>query len=191
LQRKVKGVAIRGLLRSIKERGWPVSEIVARLPEAAQASYQRSIVASVWYPYPALTGLIDTLERLHGQGEFTLTRQFGDRAAERDLGTTFKIITAIASLDFFLKRAQIFWSQYCNGGHFVLERVTKNSYVLCLEEFPDVHPGHCALIEGWLEGMGRAVGAEEHRSREIRCVHRGDPRCEFNSSWTRLGGLFG
>ena len=189
--RQVKGVAIRGLLRSTKDRGWSLPDVLAGLPEAVRPTFRSSIVASMWYPYPALTGLVETLERLHGRGGFSLTRSFGVSAAQRDLGTTFKIITAIASLEFFLKRAQVFWAQYCDGGQLLLEGYTKNSFVLRLEGFPDVHPGHCALIEGWLEGIGLAVGAEGNTCHETSCVHKGGSRCEFTSTWVRMGGLFG
>jgi hypothetical protein len=187
---QVKGVAIRGLLKTVKERGWSVPDVVAGLPEAARASFQRSIVASMWYPYEALTGLVETIERLHGQGGYALTRDCGARAAQRDLGTTFKIITAIASLEFFLKRAQVFWAQYCDGGQLLLERYGADGFVLRLDGFPAIHPGHCVLIEGWLEGIGLALGAEGDQCRQTLCVQRGDPRCEFTSTWVRLSGMF-
>jgi hypothetical protein len=187
---QVKGVAIRGLLKSVKERGWPVGDVVAGLPEPARASFVRSIVASTWYPYPVLTGLLETIERLHGEGGFALTRAFGARAAQRDLGTTFKIITAIASLEFFLKRAQVFWAQYCDTGQLLLERYSADGFVLRLDGFPAIHPGHCTLIEGWLEGIAIALGAEGDQCRQTLCVQRGDPRCEFTSTWVRLGGIF-
>jgi len=42
----------------------------------------------------------------------------------------------------------------------------------------------------WLEGLGDALGAVEMTCRQTRCVHRGDPPCEYLGEWTTQRGLF-
>ena len=59
--------------------------------------------------------------------------------------------------------------------------------------FPEIDAAHCLLIEGWLEGLGKALGAVGMASRQVRCVHRGDPICEFEGKWVadKPGGWLG
>jgi len=187
----VKGFALRGLLRSIKDNGWSIPEVIAAVPAPERAAFDKAIVVSAWYPYAAFVGLVRTLDRLHGEGpDFALARRLGRESAARDLGTTFRIISAMASVDFLLKRGQVFWEKYCDRGHMVLEAPSALSFVARMEAFPEVDPAHCRLIEGWLEGLGEALGAVDMTCREARCVNRGDALCEYLGAWTSQRGLF-
>lgn len=86
------------------------------MPPEARVTFEKPIVTSSWYPYPAFVALGRAVEQVHGKGDLALVRDFGRRAAARDLGTTFRIISAITSLEFFLKRLQILWSRYTDAG---------------------------------------------------------------------------
>lgn len=187
----VKGFALRGLLRSVKDNGWSIPAVIAALPEAEKAAFAKPVIVSAWYPYPAFVALVHAVEKLHGEGrDFALCRRLGRQSAARDLGTTFRIISAIASVDFLLKRGQVFWGQYCDRGRIVLEAPSGLSFVARMEGFGEIDAGHCRLIEGWLEGLGDALGAVEMTCRQTRCVRRGDPLCEFLGEWTSQRGLF-
>ena len=187
----VKGFALRGLLRSIKDNGWSIPEVIASVPAAERAAFAKGIVVSAWYPYAAFVALVRTLDGLHGEGpDFALCRRLGRESAARDLGTTFRIISAMASVDFLLKRGQVFWEKYCDRGRMVLEAPSALRFVARMEAFPEVDPAHCRLIEGWLEGLGEALGAVEMTCRQARCVNRGDPFCEYLGQWTSQRGLF-
>jgi hypothetical protein len=187
----VKGFALRGLLRSIKDNGWSIGDVIAALPEAEKPAFAKPVIVSNWYPYSAFVALVRTLEARHGEGpDFALSRKLGLQSAARDLGTTFRIISAMASVDFLLKRGQVFWGQYCDRGRMVLEAPRPLSFLARMEGFPEIDPAHCRLIEGWLEGLGDALGAVGMTCRQARCVHRGDPACEYLGEWTSQRGLF-
>jgi hypothetical protein len=186
---QIKGVALRGLLKTAKESGWPKEALVAAIPEAQRGAFKKSIVASSWYPYEAFTALAHAVVA-HTGGDIAICRRIGREAAVRDLGTTFRIITAMASIDFLLGRSQVFWSSYCDRGELRLDTKDANSFRGRMQGFPEIDPAHCLIIEGWLEGMGTALGAVDMTSRQVRCVHRGDPLCEFEGRWSRLKGLF-
>ena len=187
----VKGFALRGLLRSVKDAGWSIPEVIAVVPESERRAFARPVVSSAWYPYAAFIALVRAVEKLHGRGtDFALSRELGRRSAARDLGGTFRIISAMASVEFLLKRAQIFWSQYCDRGRLVMETPARNTFAARLEEFPDIDPVHCRLIEGWFHGMGEALGAVGMSCRHTRCLRRGDPACEYDGAWTSTRGLF-
>jgi hypothetical protein len=71
----------------------------------------------------------------------------------------------------------------------VLESPDKLSFLARIEEFAEIDRAHCVLVEGWLEGLGEALGAVGMRCRQTRCVHRGDSRCEYHGQWTAQRGL--
>jgi hypothetical protein len=186
----IKGFAIRGLLKSIKESGGSIPTVIAALPEAERATFGRPIVVSAWYPYAAFVGLVRAIDRMQGKGDLAYARELGLAAAARDLGGTFRIISAMASPRFLVERGHMFWGKYCDTGSLRLKMRDERLFDARLEGFPDIDLAHCLLIEGWLEGLGHALGAVGMASRQTRCVHRGDPACEFEGSWKadRPGG---
>jgi hypothetical protein len=186
----VKGFALRGLLRSVKDNGWSIPEVIGALPAEAKASFAKPVISSAWYPYRDFAALARTIESVHGSlADYALCRKLGHASAARDLGATFRIISAMASVEFLLKRGQVFWGQYCDRGRMVLESPDKLSFLARIEEFAEIDRAHCVLVEGWLEGLGEALGAVGMRCRQTRCVHRGDSRCEYHGQWTAQRGL--
>jgi predicted hydrocarbon binding protein len=186
---RIKGFAIRGVLKSIKESGGSIADLVATLPQAEREVFTRPIVTSDWYPYPAFVALVRAVDRKQGKGDLAVARELGRQAAGRDLGTTFRIISAMASVKFLLERGNLFWSKYCDQGRMVVDAHEPNTFRGRLQDFPDIDEAHCALIEGWLEGLGIALGAIGMTTRQAACVHRGDPACEFEGRWTGQRGL--
>jgi predicted hydrocarbon binding protein len=190
---RIKGFAIRGLLKSVKESGGSIPAVLAAVPEADRATFSRSIVASEWYPYAAFVGLVRAIDGIAGKGDLLHARELGRAAAARDLGGTFRIISTVASPKFLIERGGMFWGKYCDTGRLALEARRDRSFHARLEGFAEIDRAHCLLIEGWLAGLGQALGAVGMAAREVRCVHRGDPACEFEGTWDadRPGGWLG
>ena len=180
---RIKGFALRGLLKSVKESGGSIPAVLAALPEAERAFFARPIVTSEWYPYSAFAALVRAIDGIQGKGDLVHARALGRAAAVRDLGTTFRIISAVASPKFLIERGHMFWSKYCDAGSLRLDASGERFFKARLEGFPEIDQAHCVLIEGWLEGLGDALGAIGMASRQVRCVHRGDADCEFEGSW--------
>jgi predicted hydrocarbon binding protein len=187
---RVKGFALRGLLKSVKEARGSIPDVLAAVPENGRAAFVRPIVASDWYPYAAFVGLVRAVDQLLGQGNLALARKLGRDAAARDLGTTFRIMSAVTSPKFLIERGHLFWSKYCDTGRLVLDASQELSFRARLEGFPDIDAAHCLLIEGWFEGLGEALGAVGMASRQTACVHKGDPACEFEGRWQGVKSVF-
>jgi hypothetical protein len=180
---RIKGFALRGLLKSVKEAGGSIPAVLAAVPEADRASFDRSIVASAWYPYAAFAGLVRAIDGIQGKGDLAHARALGRAAAVSDLGGTFRIISAVTSTRFLLERGQMFWSKYCDTGRLTFEATRERFFHARLEGFGEIDAAHCILIEGWLTGLGQALGAVGMAIRQVKCVHRGDAACEFEGSW--------
>ena len=94
------------------------------------------------------------------------------------------IVALFASVETMLQRSSLFWTRHCDTGRFETLETAKGSGVGALRDFPGVSPLHCTLLTGWIEGMGEAAGASEATTEKVKCVHRGDPWCEYHGRWT-------
>ena len=190
---QIKGFALRGLLKQIKGAGLPggIPALLQKLPPGEAATFARPIGNGAWYPYAAFAALLRAMEQTMGKGDSAFMASIGYRSGREDSGTVFKVIAAIASAETILKRGAIFWGQYCDTGTFIMENVvtataaTPGAGRAMLKNFPAVDPAHCALITGWIRGIGEAAGAKNVAALQTRCVHRGDPWCEYEAKWTK------
>ena len=183
---QIKGFAIRGLLKYVKEsdmaRG--ISGVLAHLPADSRPSFESPIDASAWYPYAAYAGLLEAVDRAMGGGDDAHYRRLGLYAARQDVNTLFKIIAAFSSVEKLLQRSVVIWRRYCDGGAFVTPDVSRGRGTGILRDFPEVAPEHCRLLLGWVEGMALAAGAKTVTVKKTRCIHRGDPHCEYQGTWS-------
>lgn len=183
---QIKGFAIRGLLKYIKESDHPggIPAVLARLPPDARPSFEEPIDTRRWYPYAAYAGLLQAVELALGAGDPDHHRKLGLYAAEQDVNTLFKIIAVFSSVEKLLQRSVVIWRRYCDTGAFVTQDVTATSGTGILRDVPDVAPQHCAMLLGWVEGMAKAAGAKSVTVEKVKCVHRGDGHCEYRGRWT-------
>src|SRR5258705_8839324 len=139
---RIKGFAIRGVLKSVKDAGGSIPAVLAAIPEADCASFGRPIVASEWYPYAAFVGLVRAIDGMQGKGDLQHARELGRAAAVRDLGGTFRIISTVASPKFLIERGGMFWGKYCDTGRLLLEAKRERFFHARLEGFGEIDRAH-------------------------------------------------
>jgi hypothetical protein len=135
---QIKGTAIRGLLKQVKESGHAggIPAILAELPPASHKTFDHRILASGWYPYDSYGDLLTVVHRrLHGERSDDLV-DLGRWLAKQDAGTTLKIFALFASVETMLQRGQFFWPRHCDTGTFVTVDVQKGSGVGMLSTSP-------------------------------------------------------
>src|SRR5260221_5818107 len=135
---RIKGFPISVLLKSVKESGGSIPAVLAVLPAAERAAFDRSIVASEWYPYAAFVGLVRAIDGILGKGDLAHARELGHAAAVRDLGGTFRIISAGALPKFLIERGHMFWGKYCDTGRLALTANRERFFFARLEAFPEI-----------------------------------------------------
>ena len=184
---KIKGFAIRGLLRYVKESGFPggIPAALAELPPSTAEAFQRRILHASWYPYAAYGDLLAVVDRVLGRGDLSLMPEIGRFAARGDAGAGFKVVAFFTSVETLLRRSSLFWERYCDTGSFETTDVQAGSGIGMLKDFPDVAPSHCHLLTGWIDGMARVAGAKTVAVEKTLCVHRGDRWCEYRGTWGR------
>lgn len=181
---EIKGFAIRGLLRYAKQTlpgGIPA--LLGSLQPADRALFDDSILTTSWYPYRTLTALLDALiEALDGSP--ARMTEVGEFSGRQDAGTIFRIVMTLSSVKRVIGACPRFWKRYSTAGDFEILEIEDGRVHVALVGFPEIHPGHCALAGGWMKGLGESAGAKNADVRQIRCVHRGDPRCEYVATWS-------
>ena len=182
---QIKGFAIRGLLKYVKESGNPggIPALMRRLDPTVEEHYQAKILSSKWYPYEAFLGLLHIIDSEIGQGDRAMMPTLGEFSGRQDAGTIFRFVAALSSIETIVARADTLWQRYCDSGRFEVVELAPGQLSMALEGFPHIDPAHCALIAGWIRGLGRAAGAVRPDIEQVRCVHRGDARCEFAGTW--------
>lgn len=182
---QIRGFAIRGLLRYGKQNGLPARDVIPLLSASVRPWFDTQILHSALYPYAAFTEVLHLLERHFGTGDGTLAKKVGRAAATEDVRGIFQIAALLATPEKAVHRAPQYWGRYSDTGRLVEEEIRQGYFRIAMEEFPDIDPLHCVLIEGWNEGgiasVGRVKSVEVHQS---ECVHRGGKRCVFEGTWS-------
>lgn len=182
---QIKGFAIRGLLKFSKNAGLAggIPAVIAALPADVAPHFKSQVVSSGWYPYRVFSELLRAIDRTLGRGDLGMMFDLGLRSGKEDSGTVFKIIATIASVETIIKRSPIFWQKYCDTGRIEVLKVEKGYMRVALKDFPDIDEAQCTLITGWIQGMAEATGAKGIQLKQVRCVHRKDPWCEYEGTW--------
>jgi hypothetical protein len=188
---EVSGRAFLGLIRHVKDtQGDAVlREIVAEAGGATRGVFTAKIGVHDWYDYGAYTAFLRAIDRKLGNGDRTFCRELGAIAGKRDLGTIFRVFTALASAERLIRSCSRVWpSYYRNAGRMEATSWTAEHTALRIHEFPEMHPAHCRLMEGWMISTMATIGFRVNDdARETKCTSRGHPYHEFTCTWTRGG----
>jgi predicted hydrocarbon binding protein len=182
---RIKGFAIRGLLKYVKESGHPggIPAVLAKLEPDAATHFGTKILSSNWYPYEAFLALLHAVDRELGEGDQALMPAIGEFSGRQDAGSIFRFVAAMSSVEAIVRRSDFLWQRYCDNGRFDVPELERGRLRLALTDFPHIDLAHCSLIAGWICGIGLAVGARRPQIEQVCCVHRGDERCEFAGTW--------
>lgn len=180
-------MAFLGLIRAVKHAQGAdgISAILDRAPTATQLACSERIRRTGWYPYEGFTGFLEATDASLGTGDLMYCRELGRAAAQMDLKTTFGEFLAKASTENLIRGCTMVWSTYYRGaGNMTAIAWQPERTVLRIHDFPDMHPGHCRLMEGWMVEAMELVGTSVHPGDwEPKCMSRGDPFHEFACTW--------
>ena len=183
---QIKGFALRGLLKYVKESSYPggIPGLLEKLPAEDKPYFSEKILSSLWYPYPAFSALAQTISREIAKGDDAVLREVGHASGRQDLGGIFRFITAILTIERVVRRSPAFWRRYCDTGELGVTESGPGHFTVQISDFPDIDPAHCHMITGWILGLGDGTGARDLDVQKLRCVHRGDPYCEYRGTWS-------
>ena len=177
------GRALRGVLRSLKDRCEPA--VFRRIIEAAgwQQVFSEPIRALGWYPYEAYTSLLVAADRVAGKGTGSFCRDLGVAAGQRDVSTVLRIYVVLSSPERLIRSCSKVWpSYYANAGRMDALRWAPDDTTLRISEFREMHPFHCRLMEGWMISTMGMIGLEA-TGHECECTSAGGKYHEFVCTW--------
>lgn len=162
--------------------------LLSTLAEGERRIFVKPIRGGRWYPYRVYRKLLETIKVWPGLGDSDPLLDFGRWALAHDAGTVLKILSVFTSVDGLVHRGfgswgSFLWSRHCDAGEVFLADSGPGTGTMGLRGFPGISPAHCWMISGYLEAMGRMAGAPLLRMEKTRCVHRGDPWCEYRGEW--------
>ncbi|MEM7352560.1 MAG: hypothetical protein AAF657_17300 [Acidobacteriota bacterium] len=187
---QISGRALLGALKYAKVLGGEdgPSALISRLPTEELQLFSRPLRASAWYPYSIYGGLLRSIDGWPTTESDDPMRAFGRWGLQRDAGTVLRILSVFSSVEGLVQRGfgawgAFLWNRHCNQGEVFLADSGEGTATMGLRGFPAIAKAHCRLTCGYLEAMGKAVGAHSIRMTHTLCVHRGDPHCEYRGEW--------
>lgn len=185
---QANGKAFLGLIRFIKDNGGEdlLKQIVKEAGPTTEKTFEKRIMVSSWYPYPAFTNFMDAIAKKVGRGEYQYCRKIGAIAGTRDLGTIFKIYKRIASAERLIKACRTIWADYYkNAGEMAAIKWSPDNTVLQITNFPEMTKNHCDLMLGWMARTMEELDFEILHCEERFCMSSGDSHHEFFYQWQK------
>jgi hypothetical protein len=182
----VKGSALLSTVRFIQERFGPegLRAVLADLEPDDRAAVEGGLLASSWYPFSLMLRLMQAAGRFDAGRTLHLYRQMGRASADYSLTTIYRIFFKIGSPQFTLARAARVFGNYYDTGRMEAIVNDKGHAVVELTGFADPAPEFCERLWGWMERTITLIaGMELAKASHVRCVHRGDPTCQFEGFW--------
>lgn len=183
---QVKGTALASTIRFVQETlpADALPHVLGALPPDERKALETGVLVSAWYPFSMLIRLMREVGR-YDQGRTPhLYRLMGRASAEYSLTTIYRIFFKIGSPQFTLsKAARVFGSYYDSG---TMEAVVndRGHAILELRGFAEPAPEFCERLWGWCERTIQLIANRDlARAAHIKCVHRGDPTCQFEGFW--------
>jgi predicted hydrocarbon binding protein len=183
----VKGTALRGVLHYLKVTGGDIPDVLALLPQESRSAFDSPILVTSWYPYDAYVALLEAVTQRRAGGSLDLLPEIGRWLAMQDTGMFFKLVVSLASIETMARRCPEFWMHHCDTGTLECTSidVKRRTGTAVIRGVPGIHPAHCGLVGGWIEGMAEGAGARGMKVRQVECAALGHSECRFEGAWGR------
>lgn len=180
-------MAFLGTARHVKEKlGLDgLARVIRDAGPDAQTTFARRIDGLSLQPYAAFVGLLTSVDKHLGQGDLEYCRVIGDLSARHDLTTIFKVYAVRPSAETMIRACTPIWGMYTeDAGIMEAIEVRPEGTLLRICDFPDMHPAHCRMMEGWMIAAMDVVGARVlPGARERECASHGGSCHEFWCQW--------
>lgn len=182
----VRGTAFLGLIAYIRDTRGPdaLSRVVQAAGAETQAAFSERIRKLGWYPYGAYARFLRAADAELGKGDLSFCEKLGTEASRRDLNTVFAFFTRLYGPERLVRSCTRVWLHYYrDAGHMQAVSWDPDDTVLRIHDFPEMDPGHCRLMVGWMWRAMDLVGGRVITGSETLCTSSGGPYHEFTCRW--------
>lgn len=190
-QNRVKG-------NLVLSRAWYLAEFVDAstrdrvlklLPRATQELLRRTLMPFAWVSFSELIDIDQAIIREVMGGRVEEMRPFGHRLGLRDFNSVYRAFLSLPSTEFVLGKVSAIGSMYFRESTLGFEGDDRGHggarIALVGRSMPLYMCNHG--ISGWLGAVLEVTKAKGIHVEHEKCVHRGDPRCEWACRWD-VGG---
>jgi len=159
-------------------------EMLAALGDRCRVLYQAKLTASIWVDFEVIDDLMQTVERLFGDGSENLMHELGLYNSEADLRVTQKLIMRILTIKMVLKLASFLWTgRVKDGGRMVIINKGPKAVGCRIEQPPSVSDRWWRYLAGWFQRTIELAGGRQVTSRFTGGGAEPGQAAEFDVSW--------
>jgi hypothetical protein len=186
----VKGAALVGFIKFIKDRpdgDSKLEEVISKLPEKSRELCESRIISVGDYPYTLFVDLIVTIDKVLGNGDYSVCEELGHFAGARDIEMFKKMFNKDPDPQDLFRAGDIMWRSYQqNSGKWDIVDDSPDLTIIRILEFPEMAQPHCQLIVAWMEqAMIEAGGNWLGKLKQTKNMNLGDEYHEFQGKWQK------
>lgn len=180
---QVRGSVIAARVAYMRGRGLPAfARFLTSLTDGARALCDGGLRPEAFYPVEAFYEVLETIDRLEGQGDLQLCFDLGKDACDRNLGTFHRFFLRWSSIHQMIDRATAAWHVHYQGAELVVVDRSERHVTLRIDDVPVPHRGFCLSVKGWIVRMGEHTGEQLVPEAET-CRAEGHDECAMTFRW--------
>ncbi|MFW6067045.1 MAG: hypothetical protein ACOC97_01815 [Myxococcota bacterium] len=188
----IKGAALREFLGWYARARGPVAvqQVIGDLPEEVRAWFDAGeeslgVLASSWYPAPAIHALLDRMTRDMSPAEREQFALEGSAVVMRETlsGLYRTLFRILASPDRYATFAPKVWAHYYRSGSFHIDQPEPGLAVAHVRDWRTHHPVLCDMNRGAAVVIYQGMNLRDVRVTREACVDRGEDECRFRIQW--------
>jgi hypothetical protein len=189
---QVKGAAMREFFRYLHDTHG--AGLLQTLASVVEPQYRNlfnpadpcmGVVASSWYPAPAVHQILDRLLQGRSAAQVTeLARGGAEAVIANTLRGVYRLLfETMMSPERYARNSQKLFSRYCDAGTMTKRATSPTSHLSTIVDWRAHHPFLCDLIIYTGVYVYRAMGCKNVKMERVSCISRGARECSFVISW--------
>lgn len=184
---QIKGLGLQNCLKFIrKEFGEENLKKVIENMEPSEKEIllaEEKIKAMSWYPHNIYIHLLETSDKILGQGDYALCEKEGAFGAGQTFSGIFKVFIAVGNPHFLIRQGPLAYRTICSSGNLEIMELHEKRTVVRIRDCDEPHLAFCNNLRGYFKRLLEMSGGKNVRVKEIKCRCHNEPYCEYSAEW--------
>jgi|GEM_PF-1985417 len=183
---RIKGIGYKAEIAYVRtEHGEEtLLRILATLMPGDRVILEGTILASDWYPQGPLERFRRAVGKHFMDTELKTLDAMGRFSAQYALTGIYRVFMAVLSPAHVIKKVGNLYPKYFDTGKAeAMVHGPKDISIIISGWEDDASATLCAVMKGYFERTLEMAGARGVEVKQVSCVLRGDPVCEFRGTW--------
>lgn len=181
---EVKGTAVIPVVRFVQEKYKDRYDEWIKSLSADSANIMKTVMNSRWYPLKE--SIIEPTQKvcdLFYAGKEAGALEMGSCSADYGLKGVYKLFVQFGSPSFIISKSSQILPTYYKDSVIEVFKETKNSVVVHITKFPDIHRLLELRIAGWQKRSLEICGCKNVKMEITKSLTKGDPFTELVFNW--------